>query len=581
MAEAVLARLDPETRRAHHLALAETVERSGPSDAMEGFLLRHLEAGGEPQRAAVQARLAADRAASVFALERAASLYRTALRLGRFPPDESASLRASLGDALGRCGHGPDAAEAYLAVAESTEGSARLDAQRRAAQHLLGCGQVGRGVGVLRTVAKDIGLRFPASELEGTASLIWQRMKIASLGDRWVERDERDVDPEVLRRIDVFHAIGFGLSTVGLVRGEDLTARGLYLAMRTGERKRLARAMLLESQYQACATERGRRRARWLVAEGARIAEDTKDAHLAGLVAATRHFNAFLEGRFRECLDLRASTEELLREGRGEQWHRNWVRLADLFARVHFVGELGAERARIDEYLKDAARRDDRLFETSMRAAAAVRWLASDEPGVLLELIDEPTWVVTGVARSTLREHGTWPQIYDLWARAQHALYTDDAGALARVEEGFVAAERSLLMRAVQVMRIRARWIHGLVALALARHGGGRRATALAGAIAKKQEREGTGYAAAIAGLLRSGIASAAGDRRAARSALSEALPLARRAELRLAASAMEWRLGQWTPGEEGASLGAAGARRLEAEGVVDVERMARLLVPT
>jgi hypothetical protein len=578
VAEAVRALLDPGTRRAHHLSLAETVERSSASDEMEGFLLRHLEAGGENQRAGIQARRAAVRAASAFAFDRAANLYGTALRLGHFPEGEVVELHGAMGDALGRCGRGPEAADAFLRVADKKTGKGRVDAQRRAAQHLLGCGQIGRGLDVLRTLSKDVGVRVPESELEGTASLIWHRLKIAALGDRRTLRDERDVDPAVLQRIDLYYAAGAGLSHAGLVRGEDLQARGLYLALRTGEKKRVARGLLLDSLFNA-SNERGRPRGRALLAEAARIADETNDEYLRALVAYTRQFHAFLSGRFKECNDHGAVADDRLVRGSFDPWILNMSRIVDLSASMQWRGELRGARARIDGYLKDAARRDDRSFDT-VRSVGALAWLAADQPEALLESLDNRTWTSTGVSPRTIRRYGTWPLLFELEARAQLALYTDDPPAFGRLLEGFAEAEKSILMRVVQVSRARVQWLRGLTALAFARHPGREACSAVAEAAAERQARERTPYGAAIAGLLRAGIASVSGDRDGARAVLEAAVPLAERAEMALAASAARYRLGQWTDGERGAALAAEGERQMREQGIVDLERVSRVLVP-
>src|SRR5207244_626662 len=82
-----LVRLDEPVRKRLHGRLAEALGGTGAVTVDPNALVRHLEAAGEPVRAARAAEQAARLATDAMAFERAAELYRVALRLGDPAPE--------------------------------------------------------------------------------------------------------------------------------------------------------------------------------------------------------------------------------------------------------------------------------------------------------------------------------------------------------------------------------------------------------------------------------------------------------------------------------------------------------------
>ena len=138
--EAVLAHMEPDTRVERHARLAIALEGGGAAMTRPELLVRHLDAAGQAEKAAELAARAARGASKALAFDRAAQLYRTALRLGAKEGEELVELRMALGSALANAGHGPEAAEIFLVAAEEAGPVARLECQRCAAEQYLAAG---------------------------------------------------------------------------------------------------------------------------------------------------------------------------------------------------------------------------------------------------------------------------------------------------------------------------------------------------------------------------------------------------------------------------------------------------------
>jgi hypothetical protein len=128
--------VDPETPAGHFLA-AGILDKAG--------------------RYSVQA---ADRAAHKLAFARAADLYRQAM--GCFPQDNS--LITKCADALVNAGRCAESAPLYLSAAAADPERA-FQLKTRAAEQLLASGRIEDGLGVLKPLLADVGIRYPKTPL--------------------------------------------------------------------------------------------------------------------------------------------------------------------------------------------------------------------------------------------------------------------------------------------------------------------------------------------------------------------------------------------------------------------------------
>ena len=98
--EAMVLHLPAEVQAGHHLRLAELLEAGGAAEPE--WLAVHFLGAGQSARAGRYFALAAERAASALAFDRAAKMYRQALQLQDLAPAERRQTSARLGDALTR-----------------------------------------------------------------------------------------------------------------------------------------------------------------------------------------------------------------------------------------------------------------------------------------------------------------------------------------------------------------------------------------------------------------------------------------------------------------------------------------------
>ena len=135
-----------------HRRLAQSLEGRGIDDPEA--LFEHYLGAGERVRAASHAALAAKKAASALAFDRAAGFYRRALELAPARGAELVDLKRGLADALVNAGRPAEAAEAYLEIAQLTSAGHSLDFKRRAAQQLLMGGHIKEGLELIRQCSR-------------------------------------------------------------------------------------------------------------------------------------------------------------------------------------------------------------------------------------------------------------------------------------------------------------------------------------------------------------------------------------------------------------------------------------------
>ncbi len=589
--EAVLAHLDDARRTATHARLALALETAGASPEV---LLGHFEASGQYQRAAKYAERSAERAVDTLAYERAADLYNVALELGGCGGGSSAGaggakielgaddetqqreLRRRLAEALVNAGRGADAAESYVAAAQGADSSTRLDCYRLAAEQWLISGHIERGLEALASLLGEIGVTMPATPRRALVSLLWHRARLRLRGLGWREKHESQITRECLTRLDVYRAVGQGLAMVDNVRGADFQVRGLLLALRTGERRRVAQCILLEAGFLATQGQRGRRRAWRLIDRARPIVESENDAFLAAYFDTTIAVVEYLEGRFPVAAELSLRGERrFLDETRGAAWALNVARLVRLFALRH-KGAMRELSTATDSYLRDARRRGDLYMATTVTRLGNRRWLVRDDlEGATADLAGS-SWVPAG--KGFHLQH--W---YELEARAELALYAGRSEiALEELQPSFDGLLGSLLTR-IQIIRALSRWLRARLLLGVAERGGAERAAPLLGEVGRlagKLEREHIGYADAWAALLRAGIAACGGRHEDAVAHLDRALRRSEELGMELCAiSAGFWR-GTVIGGDEGQELVAAAEAWMKREEVASPEHLIRIVAP-
>jgi hypothetical protein len=570
--EAVLHHLSEERLRALHGRVAFALESSGAGAGRPELLVHHLERAGEAERAAGYAIEAARRASEALAFDRAVHLYRTAVRLGTRDRDQQRALRTSLALALSQAGHAAEAADEYLEAARGGDAATRRELTTRAAEQLLLGGHIERGLRVIEQVLADVGERLPRTPRRALASLAWRRARLRLRGLRFEARHEREIAASELARLDVYQAVGEGLAAVDTIRAADFQARGLLLALRLGEPKRIARALAMEALLLLTAGHKGRARAIRVLDAARAIAEQAKDPLLEAIVRAGDAWGCFAIGDFAGAAAGAAETVPRLRAQVVSSvfWVNN-TRLFGLVAQRYASGH-AEQLVRYQEYLRDAEARGDLYMATSLRRVCNFLWLVIDRPDEARLDLERTTWTPPGLGFHL--QH--W---YEMWARAEIALYEDRAAAeLASLRPGFRALGGSLLLR-VEVMRVMALWLRGRLAIAAHDESPAPGLLREAAQCARRLARVRADYARGAALGLQAAVQHARGDAAAAAALLGRAAQAADAANAPLAAACARFQQGTLL-GDGGHGLVAAAAAWMREQGIVDPARLAAVSAP-
>ncbi len=556
--------LSERERQGVHAALAQVFERHEPDPELLAF---HFSEAGEGAKAADYALEAGHRAAKALAFHRAASFFRDALRWHPARPwDETRPIYAALGDALANAGRGAEAGEAYM---RAVHGAPEREARRlrlEAARTFLQSGRLDRGREIARTVLRSAGLRLPSSAAGALASVLYHRGRVRLRGTRFVPREEAEIPRRDLERLDTAVALAAAVSHVDYLQGADLQARGLLLALRCGERSRVARALATEAATKAAVEAPPMRRARELLAQAEAIAAELDDPFIQAYVHLARAAAVLPHMSFREALAEARAADALLRaECTGAVW--------ELSTAHHIIGmclwNLGRYRELatvVPGYLREARERSDLYGTTTITAGAwAAHFLAADDPKTGLEVLEAAMaeWAQT----SFQIQH-----YFALQAGCELELYLGGGDAFDRIEAARKPLRRSLLTT-MPVVSFFVSTLRARAALDVARTNPSRRAEFIERAARALRRARRTvpspaarGQLAAIEGA----IVHARGDRPRALGLLRSAAEQLSAADMEGFASALRWRIAALT-GD--GPLQEASAQWLRDHGVVRPER--------
>ena len=562
--ESVVARVDEKRQREHHSRLAEALEISGLADQDPQILVRHLEAAGDAVRAARHAERAARVAAHALAFDRAAELLRKALELGHHDEAATRALRIEAGDALVNAGRGAEAAELYLLAADGADGMTRLECERRAAEQLLSAGHIERGMRALAAVLAEVGVELPATPRRALMSVVLHRGLLRLRGLRWKSKEPGSVAPRNLLRVDIYKAVGVGLGMVDTLRGADFQVRGLLAALRTGDRIRIARSITLEGAYLGSQGGRAIDRAWKLLAEAEAIAKESRDPYLLAWTAAGTGIVSYFAGLYGQALARLSEGEQLFRERtNGTAWELTSTRLFWLFS-LRNMGAYRQLRALLEQYLREAARRDNRYAATTMSRGCNIAWLAEGRPDHARAELERRLW--------SPPEGGFHLQHwYELRANVELDLYQGNAAAsLERLQGGFDGVERSLLSR-VQSVHDETLWMRARLALVMGDVGTSSR-------LAAKLLRSRMPYARVWGRLVSAAVWTQKQRPETATAELRKAVAEAEKSEMFSCAAAARSRLAQLVPAER--ELAEAVDRWMAAEEIAEPPRMLEIIAP-
>lgn len=551
-----------------HRAIAQALLEGDSPNQVALALSEHLTACGERGRAAGYAVEAAAEARRALAFERHAELLALAVQLQPAPVD--VALRLALADALAECGRSADAAALFQALAGERRDApgARLEVfelERRAAEQWLRIGDVSRGIATLRRVVAASGLWYPGSQRTALLDVIRHRVVLKLAGYRYRVREPDSAAPDRLMRLDAAWSATLGLNTVDIIRSASFQARHTRLALRTGERGRLVKALATEAAY--LASEGGRAaegRAEELHHKAQQLALESGQDDLAAFVALCGGTARFYLGDWALALERLGAAETLYGRVQGANvWETINCAMYQLWA-CAYAGDFRRLAGALPVYVEHAEQQRNAIALAGFCSGPAnIYWLVRDQPGEARRRSTAAAAPFAGVDFQS-------PQFVDLLAQCYADLYEGDGvEAWNRLQSRWPHINGLQFLR-MQFFRIDLVFLRGLCALAARR----------AGADARRRDKD---VHASIARLARErsqranalGLLLAAGDavgrqRDDAVSALVAASAALAEAGLGLHAAAAAFH----TEEEAGARAWFRNQR------VVAPERIARMLVP-
>jgi serine/threonine protein kinase/tetratricopeptide (TPR) repeat protein len=572
--ETVVSRLEPDALRSIHSRLAFALDAQ--RDADPETLLTHFQGAGLPDRAGALALEAAGRARDALAFDHAAKLYRTALELGTFDEAARRNVQVMLADALAAGGRGHDAAEAYLQAASGAAASRALELKRRAAEQLLRSGHLDEGHRVVRDVLDAMGMKLAESPTRALLSFLMRRLRVRLRGLEFRPRDESQIPAETLVRVDACWTVATALGVVDTIRGADFQGRHLLLALETGDRYRIARALAVEAVYAAVEGAHRRERHESLIARADALARETGHPQAIGLVAMARGAAAFLLGNWKTARDLLERAEPVLRERAGAwQIDTHLFHLYYLLT-LFYLGDVGEVGRRLPGLIDEARDRDDVTAATNLRARAShIPALAADDPRLARDSVD--------AAMARWPNEGFHAQhSWELYARGEIDLYDGRGPDAWRYISGrWPALRRSMLLR-VQGARIESVYLRARAAVAAAAvsdaRSGRRKLLASAERDARRLARESAPWAAATADFIHGGASAVRGDLESARHRFERAEKAFHGVDMALHAMVARRRRGQLTAG--GTALIKNADEWMAAQSIRNPGRMADMLAP-
>ena len=568
--EVLAAQVSPGAVRRIHGRMAHALvgRRSDDCEA----LFEHYRGAGDHMNAARQAGVAAAKAATALAFDRAAFFYGQALALSPAAP-AAAAWREGSATALANAGWPAEAAEAYLLAAAGAEGAARIELQRRAAEQFLIGGHIDRGRDLIRQVLASVGIR-PARSLPGAIVSLWsRRAQLRWRGLRFVSRPAGDIDRDALLRVDTCWSAATGLAMVDMIGTSAYSVRHLLMALDAGEPSRIARGMALESAGRsACPVSRT-----WskrLVEQATSLARNSGQPQAIATCLLAEAIAATTAGEWKKALAASDEAVPILRDRCiGVTWEVSIAQSLGILA-LMYLGELGEVSRRVPPLLAHARSRGNLYLATELCTRSNYAWLAADQAD------QGEREVIESIARWSHK--GFQRQHYSaLLARVQTALYRGDGAAAWRL----LAEQEPLLRRSyltcVQLIRIEWQFMRARSALMLAATSGdARHFLSIAGAAARRIARDRMPWSDPIASLLQAGIASVGRNRPLALGHLHDALVQFDRADMQLFAAVTRRRIGAVQDDPSGHELQRQAETWMAGQNIKNPAAITRMLAP-
>lgn len=360
---------------------------------------------------------------------------------------------------------------------------------------------------------------------------------------------------------------------VDVVLGAAMQSRHLLQALRVGDRSQVVRATSLEAALLASEGGAvGKRELAVMEIAGA-LVERGSDTEGDTFLRGSHAVGLFLRGHWRDAHRLLDRAYERYPDHRAG-WHAN-AKLFSVYA-LYYVGDLRAQTRRAVQLLAEAEQRNDLYIVVNLRTTSMVDIaLAADDPEAarthIREAMDQ--WSMSGF----LVQH--WKAM--VWGAEAELYAGDGARACEILDRDRRALKRSFLLQ-VQFLRGFTGFVRARALIASGEGGAERRRARIAEArrIARRLDREGMPWTAAVSSMVAAAVENADGNPAGAAAALEAAVHRATMADMAIYGWAARHRLGLLLGGDDGARRVREAEDAMSAQGIRVPARYAGMLIP-
>ncbi|MBX3232118.1 MAG: protein kinase [Labilithrix sp.] len=427
--EAVVGGLEEERRRTLHRALTKVLDAS----EVDALALHHREAG-DREEALRFTLLAAERASSAFAPERAATLFRQALSLS--PADDvRRTARRQLADALADAGQIVEAADLYIELAREADDA---DLELRAAGELTAAGQTVRGFDAVRRVNERLGLWMPRSPkvaaFLGVLLVVYFRFFVEK------RRRRRRLTAHHRARLDAMQTFAMALSLTETPHAFYFGARSCVLGFDSDDAEMRSLALMNAAWTSAFVRPSDSAADGYLASLARTGGKDFEGMHsfITGVVATLR-------GHWRRAADAFEKAERQryrgrLRQGAFHSFNRTWYSWA-----LYSQGRIRDLHRVVTESIAEGKARRNVVGHIATLQVAPLAWLAADDEATTRHELEDASerWKDTRASIAHFHPLHYWEAVAHLLAE----MYAGDARVGRHMEAIWPLAKEAGVLR--------------------------------------------------------------------------------------------------------------------------------------
>jgi hypothetical protein len=397
-------------------------------------------------------------------------------------------------------------------------------------------------------------------------------------GLRYVEREPSRIAQRDLMRIDACSALSSVRGGTEALHSAVFQTRTILLALRAGERQRIAMAMAGELSQTAWGGSKTWKRTQELMELAQDAAVRSGSAKTVAWTTSVCGFAYYLVGQYPRACQLLARGVDVLESQGGRGYEASRPKLF-LINALWALGRLKEARGQLPGLLAEADERGELSSLVNLRIGPSnMAWLMADDARGARDNV--------ALAMDRWSKRGFHPEhFYELWARTNIALYEGDPVAASTLVWELLPHYSRSFLRRVQAIRIRTWWMRARCALAMAAAASpASKARAdhlrIAERMVRRMSREQMPWSNPSVAFFRAAIARLRGDTISAVALLREAALGFEAEQFALDASVARYFLGRELGGSEGDALMQAATSWLVRQTVQNPARFLAMLAP-